>query len=338
MIYDIETIKPLNLNFPDIYFTPEYGKLIEITDNGKWKCIVYNNGEILIPFIEKNIKVNNKKIIHLISNYGYGGIYIEKRENLSTFLKQFEIVMATNNYITHFMRFTPYFNINNCIELNNINNSVVYKKTNTYGVNFTNKNYESYLKTTHKNHRKSLKKGLDYLYFKIRLMNDTDTHENSEFQEIYNETMKRVNSSDYYYFKKEYYEGMLFYCKNNIFIAEVLTKKDNEVVASAIIFHWNNKYIHYHLGCSKTAQLSLCPNNVLHDGIIQYGFNHKYELYHVGGGLTDGDSLDKFKQQFSNIKFDYNQCKIIYNLTEYNHLLEMSEKYNKDYFPEYING
>jgi len=337
-IYDIETIKAIDLIYPDIYFTPNYGKLTEITDNGKWKCIVYNKGEILIPFIEKFITIKDKKIIHLVSNYGYGGIYIKNLENLSKFIKQFNIFMNNNNYITHFIRFTPYFNINNCLELRAINNSKLYKKTNTYGVDFINNNYENYFKNTNKNHRKSVKKGLNYLYFRLRQMNEFDTLENSDFQMIYKETMDRVNSSHYYYFKKEYYDSMLLYCKDNIFIADVLTKHNNEIVASAIIFHWNNKYLHYHLGCSKTSHLNICPNNVLHDGVIQYGFNNNYELYHIGGGLLENDTLDKFKQQFSNTTFDFNQCKLIYNSQEYNNLLQTCDNYNKDFFPEYING
>ena len=64
-----------------------------------------------------------------------------------------------------------------------------------------------------------------------------------------------------------------------------------------------NDFLHYHLGGSKTDYLKYAPNNKLHDGVIKYGFNNNFKLYHLGGGLSCNDSLKQFKRSFSNRKF-----------------------------------
>lgn len=319
-IYNYDEVIKLNIKLPDIYFTPGYGKVCEISDNGIWKCCIGEN--LIIPFIEKDIKVNNKLVKHLISPYGYGGIYSKNNININKFLKFME-----KKYITHFLRFTPYFKNNSIKES--------YFKSKTFGINFKDKTYNQYLKKTKKNHKRSLKKSKDKLLFNLRNFKKNDI--NGSFQKIYKETMDRVNSNKYYYFNNLYYENLYKYCKNNVFIGEVFIKDTNEIIASAIIFHWNNKYLHYHLGGSKTKYLKLCPNNYLHDGVIQYGFKNNYELYHLGGGLINGDSLHKFKEQFSNISFDYYQSKLIYNNYKYELNCKLNGNNNNNYFPKYFN-
>ena len=327
-----------DLEYPDIYFTHNYGKLCEITDSGLWKCIVYNKGELLIPFIERMITINNKRIIHLVSNYGYGGIYISPKLTIriEELIQKLMLFMKNNNYITHFLRFSPYFDINKCKEFKIINNSDVYLKCKTYGIVFKNTNYGDYFKNTKKNHKRSLKKSNDKLKFILRNFQEEDI--NGTFQPIYKETMDRVKSVDYYYFNNQYYDNLYKYCKDYVFIAEVLIKDTEEIIASAIIFNWKNKYLHYHLGGSKTKYLKLCPNNFLHDSIIQYGFQNNYELYHLGGGVSNGDSLENFKESFSNTSFDYYQAKLIYDKDDYDINCKSAININKNSFPIYING
>jgi hypothetical protein len=333
-IYNYDEFIKNNINIPDIYFSPNYGKVCEISEKGVWKCIVYNNGDILIPFIEVKFNINNKVVKHLISNYGYGGIFIKDNKYIIDFINELKKLCEDYDYITHFLRFTPYFNINICKEFCDINNSKLILKSKTFGIKFLNTTYKEYINIVNKNHKRSLKKALkNNLLFKLRSFEKYDI--NCNFQKIYKENMDRVNANKYYYFNNEYYKK-LYNCKKNIFIAEVLLKEKNKIIASAIIFHWNNKYLHYHLGASKKKYLKMCPNNFLHDNIIQYGFKNNYELYHLGGGLKKNDNLYKFKKSFSNISFNYYQAEIIYNLNKYLELCKFI--CNNNYFPMYINN
>jgi hypothetical protein len=35
--YNLYTIKDTDIHYPDIYFTPEYGKACEFSDNAEWE-------------------------------------------------------------------------------------------------------------------------------------------------------------------------------------------------------------------------------------------------------------------------------------------------------------
>lgn len=337
--YDIKSISKLDINYPDIYFTPEYGRLCELSDKGKWNCVIDKKGELLIPFIEKKIKVGQDNIKHLVSNYGYGGFYISSKYRID--YTKLEEIMQANNSVTHFIRFTPYFNNNTNGLLDFFNNSKITLKGLTYGINFNSSNYIDYLKNTRKNHRRSLKKYQDKCRFLLRDISSNDILEHSNFRQIYRETMDRVGSSKYYYFSNEYFQEMFNLLKNNIFIAEIIFVDTDEVISSAIIFKWKNEFLHYHLGGSKTDYLKYAPNNKLHDGIIKYGFNNNYKLYHLGGGVTRNDALDKYKKSFANCEFEYYQGKIIYNKEQFDYISNeyesLNHKSNKDIFPCYIN-
>ena len=39
--YNKYTIKDINIEFPDLYFTPEYGEACEYSDNAEWECCIF---------------------------------------------------------------------------------------------------------------------------------------------------------------------------------------------------------------------------------------------------------------------------------------------------------
>lgn len=295
----IEELENISLNdIPDIYFLKNYSQCCEITDKGQ--SFYLKNENIILPII--------KKRNFAISNYGYGGIYFLKETNTELLLNYIINYLDKENINEYFIRFTPYFEVNCFNDIKpskfEIGEYIIdyFKKADTFGIKLEG-NYEDYLKTTKKNHRRSLRKAKDFI-FEIRKPKNIET----DFINIYNETMERVNATDYYYFDENYFKNLLSNLKENILIAEV--KTGEEIVATAIIFKWKNNYLHYHLGCSRTEYLKYGINNFLHDGVIQYGFKNNYKLYHLGGGVKEDDSLEKFKEKMSNIKFDYYQCRI----------------------------
>ena len=332
----LEDIESYPMDYPDIYFTPGYGALCEISDCGKWSCLVSQNGTVLVPFIEKTIDIGNRRVRHLISNYGYGGFY-----NGSGMPVDWEAV-ATHlslhcGCITHFIRFTPYFDINCDVDVvESCPLSQVSRKGTTYGISLKDTRYEEYIRSTAKNHRRSLRKSSS-LSCTIRPIHESDAHTTSVFRDIYRETMDRVGSSGYYYFSTEYFRTMAQKLGEETLIVEVAIPDTGLVIASAIIFRWKNKYLHYHLGGSKTDYLHLCPNNRLHDEVVRYGFEHGYELYHLGGGVANGDALDKFKKGMSNKSYDFFHGKIVYDSGVYENLIEGIKYEHGEKFPPYYS-
>jgi serine/alanine adding enzyme len=315
--YNLKNI-PENLNYPDIYFTPEYGKACEYSDDAIWELCQYK--DLIYVYLKKIYTFENIKYYDLITPYGYSGYYFENQETYDEFIKLFREEAKKRNYLTEVVRQNPYLNI----DISKYYDIILSRKT--LGINLNNyTSFEDYLKKTHKDNRKgynlALKKNL---LFKIEEYNDENL---SRFLEIYDLTMKNLNSTDYYYFNKVYYQSF-FKFKDNLFIANVYHNK--KLIASCIIFK-HRKLLHYHIGGSYLEYRNLRPNNLIHCSIIKYGIENDYELYHLGGGLKDNDSLYNFKKKISTNSYDYTIYKNILNNEIYNKIKNQYETDN--YFP-----
>lgn len=309
---------PKNINFPDIYFTPEYGKACEYSDDAIWELCQYK--DLIYVYLKKEYFFENIKYYDLITPYGYSGYYFEKQETYNEFIPLFIIEAKKRNYLTEVIRQNPYLNI----DISNYYDIILSRKT--FGINLNNyTSFEDYLKNTHKDNRKgynlALKKNL---LFKIEEYNNENL---LRFLEIYDLTMKKLNSTKYYYFNNEYYQSF-FNFKDNLFFANVY--QNEKLIASCIIFKYK-KLLHYHLGGSYLEYRNLRPNNLIHCSIIKYGIENKFDLYHLGGGLKDNDSLYDFKNKIGDKLFEYTIYKNVLNHEIYE---KIKNQFSEDtYFP-----
>jgi len=315
--YNLKNI-PENLNYPDIYFTPEYGKACEYSDDAIWELCQYK--DLIYVYLKKEYFFENIKYYDLITPYGYSGYYFEKQETYNEFIPLFIIEAKKRNYLTEVIRQNPYLNI----DISNYYDIILSRKT--FGINLNNyTSFEDYLKNTHKDNRKgynlALKKNL---LFKIEEYNNENL---LRFLEIYDLTMKKLNSTKYYYFNNEYYQSF-FNFKDNLFFANVY--QNEKLIASCIIFKYK-KLLHYHLGGSYLEYRNLRPNNLIHCSIIKYGIENKFDLYHLGGGLKDNDSLYDFKNKIGDKLFEYTIYKNVLNHEIYE---KIKNQFSEDtYFP-----
>lgn len=156
--------------------------------------------------------------------------------------------------------------------------------------------------------KKGEKNGLEFIV-------DEDFSYLTEFEELYNSTMDKLEADGFYYFEPRYYEQL----KNTIpnrFLG--IVKHDGRVVAGAIFFY-QHPYGHYHLAGSDKYALKLSPNNFLlweaAKELTQRGIRH----FHLGGG-TDGseeNSLYQYKRKFSKHEYQFALGKMIFNPSLY---------------------
>ena len=85
--YDKYNINSITINFPDIYFTPEYGLACEYSDNAEWECCVYK--DLIYVYLKKKIMHNNTNYYNLITPYGYSGYYYLNKKTYENFLPLF---------------------------------------------------------------------------------------------------------------------------------------------------------------------------------------------------------------------------------------------------------
>lgn len=283
--YSLKTIKNIDIEYPDIYFTPEYGQACEYSDNAKWELCKYK--DLIYCYLIKN---NEHKII---TPYGYSGLYYEKKETFNSFIPLFRKYLKSINIKEEIIRQNPYININKNINIDTnyelIKNKILFAiKTNTE---------EDYLKNILNSKTRNILTKANKIQLKCIIIKD-NTKKNyiNEFKEMYHKSMNRLETTKYYFFNDNYF-NTIFNLKNTIL--SIIKQKD-KTIGFGLFFTYNN-FLHYHLSCNDKS------NNCIHNFMIfevlkKYGLN---KLFILGCGVTENDSLSKFKKKISNIEFNY---------------------------------
>lgn len=318
----------------DIYYSHEYGNLFSREENGELYGVYIEGGEskLFYPFIKRNIPCGKGNVYDIVTPYGYGGPYIEG-DDLSIvnfFLKEFNKYCLTNNIITETIRFHPLYG--NYKYLKGYMDVQYIRKTTAVDLaqplEHIRDNYSSMNK---RNIKKAKKEGLSCF-----LAEPTNSNINV-FIDMYYETMKKNQASDYYFFKKDYfYEQMKATSISNTFL--LFTKYRDEIVAGVMVIV-GSQYSHYHLGASRTQYLQLKPNNLLFDFMVEFSKQQGSSFLHFGGGYEENDGLFKFKSSFTNENhYDYFLGKKIHNHQVYKKMekeIRNTNIVNENFFPIY---
>ena len=315
---DCDSAMNTDMDWPDLYFTPEYGKACECSDNAIWECCIYK--DLLYVYLKQPIKYDNITYYDLITPYGYSGYYYEKQETFDTFLPMFRNEAKNRNYLTEVIRQNPYISIN-------INNYDIITTKTIYAIKTC--DIDEYFKNTlNSKTRNIIKKGYKKGYiFEFNKISKDDLSECSEFRNLYNKTMEKVQCSDYYYFNNDYYEQLESI--DNLILTKV-KKEDGGTIGMALFFSFNN-FLHYHLSCNDNSDNSI-TNFLLHNTLEKFGLN---KTFIIGCGLKNGDNLSRFKQKISTNEYDYIIYKNVLNNDIYNKICNVDASEDNNYFPKY---
>jgi serine/alanine adding enzyme len=300
----------------DIYFTEEYVKLYE-TENDKAECFIYKNGNntFIFPYLKRRHIINGEEYFDFESQYGYGGPIsnsINEEFNDSaqaSFLKY----CNDNRIFAGFIRLHPL--LDNYKIFSKIARIQLNRKTVAINLNLSKENIWS--KQIHSKNRNEIRKAEKAgLIYKV----DSDFDYLEDFKRLYEDTMRKVNADEFYFFNSDYYEIFIKKFKKKAFLGLVLL--DNKVI-SAAIFMMDGYYAHYHLSGSDSNYLNICPNNFLLYNTALYLKERGLKLFHLGGGYnTDSEnSLYKFKKRFSKDIYDFYTGKILVNKTIYDRIV-----------------
>ena len=257
--------------------------------------------------------------------YGYGGWLIEGNNSKRLF-KEYEKWCFDNYIVSEFVRFHPilenYKISRSYYDVTYLGETVAIDLDSKESIwnNFTKKNRNVIRKAIKNN--VEIKEGLSEELL-------------DSFKYIYNETMKKDNADEYYFFKDNFYKSIKCCLEENakIFYAT----KDSKIIAASIII-FANKSLNYHLSGSLIEYRNFAPTNLLLWKAAEWGFLNGYRTFHLGGGVgCKEDSLLKFKKGFYR-----GECrqfyigKKIFNLKLYNYLLSLRKNdKQEDFFPEY---
>jgi serine/alanine adding enzyme len=115
------------------------------------------------------------------------------------------------------------------------------------------------------------------------------------FVSLYEETMRRNEASEFYFFTPAYWEAL---GQLRDALVEVDVRREGELLASVLCFA-SPPWLHYHLGGSSEEGRRLGTNHLALLTAARWGREHGFQRFHLGGGVGGRrDSLFEFKRRF----------------------------------------
>jgi hypothetical protein len=148
------------------------------------------------------------------------------------------------------------------------------------------------------------------------------------FAVAYTETMKRGGAAKRYFFSIPY----LRFCLNAPTSWAVVVSGPEGDVAAAAIAVISDGFLHYYLGGTADVHRDASPAKNLMVGMMDLADKLVVPL-NLGGGISPGDSLERFKAGFANCEDEFASHRIVCNPTAYDRLT--AGRNSGDFFPSY---
>ena len=282
----------------DVYYLFEYAHSFKCHGDGEPLLIDYQDDESHFCYVvmKRDIAddVNFKNILKrglyydFETPYGYGGPLCDSSitdKSQSEFIREISQYANENRIVEQFVRFHPILRNDTLMPIvfdMKYLHDTVYIDTSTEEAVFKN------MSSKNRNMvRKAQKNGVSIIIKSVLEYND--------FITMYEKTMLRKNAADYYFFEKKYFELQKHLRDNACFFYAV---KDNMPVSGALMYY-NHNYMHYHLsGTLPEYRKYGCNNLLLYEDAL-WAAKNEIKKFHLGGGITEDDSLFLFKIQFN---------------------------------------
>lgn len=327
----------------DIHCSPDYLRLFSeyLSTEGFYTFYGDDDNYILAPFLKKSLPNNRgyEKYFDLVSTWYYGGpvYHIDSQNTALELFKgwqdNFNDYCSANNVVSEFQRLNPvidnhlFYQDDSGLSFNREIVSINLKKSSEQIEN-------EYAYHVRKNIKTAKAAGLQLICSK----SNSDWE---KFIKVYLLSMQEKEADNYYFFNKDFFTNFFsfFYDDLEIFRVELA----GETIAATLVL---GKYgtLHDYLRGSLRQHLSLRPNDLMVQGIINWAKENGYSNFTLGGGHSTepNDSLLKFKKSFSSDKKNFYIYKKVHNLEIYKQLC-LSVGYKEEellyeqasFFPEY---
>jgi hypothetical protein len=157
---------------------------------------------------------------------------------------------------------------------------------------------------------------------------ETSTEERAGFLTAYEQTMRRTEAADHYFFAAAYFDRVL---SSPLAWLATARAPGGEVAAASIAVRSDN-FLHYYLSGSADAQLRDSPMKNVVAALVDFAAEQHLPL-NLGGGLARGDRLEEFKRGFANREQAWHTSEIVCDRAAYERLSE--DRVAGDFFPAY---
>lgn len=317
----------------DIYHSIEWLLLNKDLQEGEIHCIFLEDGKncAFFPLIKRNIK--NTAYFDLITPYGYGGVAFKKTTDSDFKEKVFEELkkyLSNTNCISVFLRLHPL--LNKVV----VAGGAVFENGTTLAIKLDNSYPDLYSKYSsgHKYDLKKSKKNEN-----ICILDDTEFLYFNDLIEIYLETMRYLEASNFYFFDKNYFYRMRELLAKKL---KLVVVRWNEKIIGASLFMLENGIIQYHLSGTTIEGRKHQPSKLILDYMVDWGISQGYNFLHLGGGVGGKqDALYKFKKGFAADDYSFYTVRLITNKMVYRQLcldlkfIDTEIENISDFFPLY---
>lgn len=338
----------LAMDWPDIYYSPFYGKASALMDGGEWMVAIWQNGRIIFPFIKRQVPnelTDGETWFDVISPYGYSGTALAQdcvADDFVTFRRELTVALKQQRCVTEFHRQGSFVagaelmqGVLGGEELRHIANTLQIPLDGGHEMVFA--RYEGRARTKV---RKAKKLGYSW---SCRPAVMDDALPDSIFRALYQSTMERLGAAPYYLFSDEYFQSLISGLSDRVFVYSVNDASGVAKVAG-IFFVWRD-ILHLHLVGSDPESLRDGAGNLGYDGLVEWACNHgECKRIHIGGGVSGEDSLYEFKKSFGGVPTPFFIYSNIIDPSVYQALCArraalngagITELMSKKYFPHY---
>jgi hypothetical protein len=157
---------------------------------------------------------------------------------------------------------------------------------------------------------------------------DVGAEQRQSFERAYEQTMRRTEAAERYFFSSEYFGSVLSFGDSWLLLAR---SEQEEMGAGAIVVR-SDAMLHYFLGGTAEEQLAESPFKNVVEAMMALADELALPL-NLGGGVRAGDGLEAFKRGFANSELPFRTHEIICDDAEYGRLSEGRRQ--GTFFPAY---
>ncbi|UOO37046.1 GNAT family N-acetyltransferase [Oscillospiraceae bacterium CM] len=325
-------------HLPDIYFTPEYGRLYETHEGGVFESFEHQtpDGTVYFQFLRRPLTgfQGFERYGDITTPYGYGGPVIlgtvsDKKRLAQSFAAAFREYCLDHQIVASFIRFHPV--VNNAADFTQAFDTVIPLRK-TVAIDLTKDIFnEEFEQTVRNSYRHAAERGLSIQF-------DSALETMGDFTRLYYDLMASKQTSAYYFFPPSYFEALKG-LHGRVELVNALI--DGEIVASVLYLKYH-PYIHTHLTTTTSAGNKTRAIGFIKSARALRAKEEGYLLNHLGGGFSNSpdDSLFHFKSRFSNSPpYDFCVGKSIYDQKTYDALVAAAARHGEaadaGYFPLY---
>lgn len=141
---------------------------------------------------------------------------------------------------------------------------------------------------------------------------ETSAEQRASFNDIYEQTMRRTEAADHYFFGTGYFDRILEAARTWLALAY-----DSEgVLAAGSIAAVGDGYLHYYLSGSADSHLREAPMKNVVTRLVEHAAKLGLPL-NLGGGIRRGDALEEFKRGFANRQQSWLTSELICDAQKY---------------------